>query len=65
VACRYLYVPAGGLRFRYYLLVAGQPMTLQSAQLATTLEPGSMGLTDKGVAIQQHIVMGPVGPSSQ
>ena len=55
----YMFLPAAFV-FAIIFLWQGSPMTLQSAQLATTLEPGSMGLTDKGVAIQQNIVMGPV-----
>ena len=46
--------------FAVVFIWQGSPMTLQSAHLATTLEPGSMGLTDKGAAIQQNIVVGPV-----
>src|SRR5208283_1917098 len=36
------------------------PMTYASTEVATTLEPGSMGLDDKGQAKQQTVVVGPV-----
>jgi len=55
----YLFLPIA-FAFAVVYLWQGSPMTLQSAHLATTLEPGSMGLTDQGVAIQQNIVVGPV-----
>ena len=38
----------------------GLPMTLQSSYHVSTLEPGSMGTTEKGEAKQQTIVTGPV-----
>ena len=55
----YLFLPIAFV-FAVVFIWQGSPMTLQSAQLATTLEPGSLGLTDKGVAIQQNIIVGPV-----
>src|SRR5208337_1450845 len=55
----YLFMPAAFV-FAVIFLWQGSPMTLQSAHLVSTLEPGSMGLTDKGVAIQQNIIVGPV-----
>jgi K+-transporting ATPase ATPase A chain len=36
------------------------PMTYNSAEVATTLEPGAMGLDDKGQAKPQTIIVGPV-----
>src|SRR5208337_2698572 len=55
----YMFVPAAFI-FSVIFIWQGSPMTLQSAHLVSTLEPGSMGLTDKGVAIQQNIIVGPV-----
>jgi K+-transporting ATPase ATPase A chain len=55
----YMFIPAAFI-FAVIFIWQGSPMTLQSVQQVSTLEPGSMGLTDKGVAIQQNIVMGPV-----
>ncbi|MGA2640224.1 MAG: potassium-transporting ATPase subunit KdpA [Spirochaetia bacterium] len=55
----YMFVPAAFI-FAVIFIWQGSPMTMQSAHLVSTLEPGSMGLTDKGVAIQQNIVIGPV-----
>jgi K+-transporting ATPase ATPase A chain len=55
----YMFVPIAFV-FAIIFLWQGSPMTLQSAVPVSTLEPGAMGLTDKGVAIRQNIVMGPV-----
>ena len=55
----YMFVPAAFI-FAVIFIWQGSPMTLQSAHLVSTLEPGSMGLTDKGAAIQQNIIVGPV-----
>jgi K+-transporting ATPase ATPase A chain len=55
----YIFLPTAFI-FAVVFLWQGSPMTLQSAHLVSTLEPGSMGLTDKGEAIQQNIVVGPV-----
>jgi potassium-transporting ATPase potassium-binding subunit len=55
----YLFIPAAFI-FAVIFVWQGSPMTLQSAHLATTLEPGSMGLTDKGEAIPQNIIIGPI-----
>jgi K+-transporting ATPase ATPase A chain len=55
----YLFVPIAfviGLIF----LTQGSPMTFQSAEQVSTLEPAAMGTTDKGEAKQQTIVVGPV-----
>jgi K+-transporting ATPase ATPase A chain len=55
----YMFLPAAFV-FAVIFIWQGSPMTLHSSYLATTLEPGSMGLTDKGAAIQQNIIVGPV-----
>src|SRR5208283_4485711 len=55
----YMFIPVAFV-FAVVFIWQGSPMTLQSSHLATTLEPGSMGLADKGAAIQQNIVVGPV-----
>jgi hypothetical protein len=55
----YIYVPVA-LIFGVIFIQQGMPMTYASTEMATTLEPGSMGLEDKGQAKQQTIVAGPV-----
>ena len=55
----YMFIPAAFI-FAVVFLWQGSPMTLQSSHLVSPLEPGSMGLTDKGAAIQQNIVLGPI-----
>ena len=48
------------LVFGVIFMQQGMPMTYASTEVATTLEPGSMGLDDKGQAKPQTIVVGPV-----
>jgi K+-transporting ATPase ATPase A chain len=55
----YIYLPVS-LIFGVIFMQQGMPMTYASTEVATTLEPGSMGLDDKGQAKQQTIVVGPV-----
>ena len=55
----YIYLPVA-LIFGVIFMQQGMPMTFNSAEVATTLEPGSMGLDDKGAAKPQTIVVGPV-----
>ncbi len=55
----YIYVPFS-LAFGVIFMQQGMPMTYASTEVATTLEPGSMGLDDKGQAKPQTIVVGPV-----
>jgi K+-transporting ATPase ATPase A chain len=55
----YMFVPIAFV-FAVLFISQGSPMTLQTVHQISTLEPGSMGLTDKGVAIQQNIALGPV-----
>ena len=55
----YIYLPVS-LIFGVIFVQQGMPMTYASTEMATTLEPGSMGLDDKGQAKQQTIVVGPV-----
>ncbi len=55
----YIYVPVS-LIFGVIFMQQGMPMTLNSTEVATTLEQGSMGLDDKGQAKPQTIVVGPV-----
>jgi K+-transporting ATPase ATPase A chain len=55
----YIYVPVS-LIFGVIFMHEGMPMTYASTEVATTLEPGSMGLDDKGQAKPQTIVVGPV-----
>ena len=55
----YMFIPAAFI-FAVIFISQGSPMTLASSYHVSTLEPGSMGLTDKGEAIQQTIVVGPV-----
>jgi potassium-transporting ATPase potassium-binding subunit len=43
-----------------FFLQQGSPMTFDSAQQVSTLEPASMGTGDNGQAKQQTIVMGPL-----
>ena len=57
--CMYIYVPVS-LIFGVIFMSQGMPMTYASTEVATTLEPGSMGLDDKGQAKPQTIVVGPV-----
>ena len=44
----------------FIFLQQGSPMTFQSAEQVSTLEPAAMGTTDNGEAKQQTIVVGPV-----
>jgi K+-transporting ATPase ATPase A chain len=55
----YIYVPVA-LIFGVIFMQQGMPMTFNGAEVATTLESGSMGLDDKGQAKPQTIVVGPV-----
>ena len=55
----YIYLPVS-LIFGVIFMQQGMPMTFNSAEVATTLEPGSMGLDDKGAAKPQTIIVGPV-----
>ena len=55
----YIYLPVA-LIFGVIFMQQGMPMTFNSAEVATTLEPGSMGLDDKGAAKPQTIIVGPV-----
>jgi K+-transporting ATPase ATPase A chain len=55
----YIYVPVA-LIFGVLFMQQGMPMTYNSAEVATTLEPGAMGLDDKGQAKPQTIIVGPV-----
>src|ERR1700677_1473679 len=55
----YIYVPVS-LIFGVLFIHEGMPMTYNSAEVATTLEPGSMGNDDKGQAKPQTIIVGPV-----
>src|ERR1700728_518901 len=55
----YIYVPVS-IVFGVIFMSQGMPMTYASTEVATTLEPGSMGLDDKGQAKPQTIVVGPV-----
>ncbi|MBV9286565.1 MAG: potassium-transporting ATPase subunit A [Hyphomicrobiales bacterium] len=55
----YIYVPVA-LVFGIIFMSQGMPMTYASTEVAATLEPGSMGLDDKGQAKPQTIVVGPV-----
>jgi potassium-transporting ATPase potassium-binding subunit len=55
----YIYLPVS-LIFGVIFMQQGMPMTYASTEMATTLEPGAMGLDDKGQAKQQTIVVGPV-----
>jgi K+-transporting ATPase ATPase A chain len=48
------------LIFGVIFMQQGMPMTFNSAEVATTLESGSMGLDDKGAAKPQTIIVGPV-----
>jgi K+-transporting ATPase ATPase A chain len=57
--CMYIYLPAA-LIFGVIFMQQGMPMTFNSAEVATTLESGSMGLDDKGAAKPQTIIVGPV-----
>ncbi|MGO9769596.1 MAG: potassium-transporting ATPase subunit KdpA [Roseiarcus sp.] len=57
--CMYIYLPVA-LIFGVIFMQQGMPMTFNSAEVATTLEPGSMGLDDKGAAKPQTIIVGPV-----
>jgi K+-transporting ATPase ATPase A chain len=55
----YIYLPVA-LIFGVIFMQQGMPMTFNSAEVATTVEPGSMGLDDKGAAKPQTIIVGPV-----
>jgi K+-transporting ATPase ATPase A chain len=55
----YIYVPAA-LIIGAIFVHEGMPMTYQSEQTVTTLEPASMGTDDHGVAKPQNIIVGPV-----
>jgi K+-transporting ATPase ATPase A chain len=57
--CMYIYLPVA-LIFGVIFMQQGMPMTFNSAEVATTLESGSMGLDDKGAAKPQTIIVGPV-----
>jgi K+-transporting ATPase ATPase A chain len=55
----YIYVPAA-LIIGAIFVHEGMPMTYQSEQTVTTLEPASMGTDDHGAAKPQNIIVGPV-----
>ena len=55
----YIYLPVA-LIFGVIFMQQGMPMTFNSAEVATTLEPASMGTDDKGAAKPQTIIVGPV-----
>jgi len=55
----YIYLPVS-LIFGALFIQQGMPMTYNSAEVATTLEPASMGVDDKGQAKPQTIIVGPV-----
>jgi K+-transporting ATPase ATPase A chain len=55
----YIYLPFA-IIFGVIFMHEGMPMTFASTEQATTLEPGSMGSDDKGVAKAQTLVVGPV-----
>ena len=55
----YMFLPCAFV-LSLVFLQQGSPMTLQCAKIVSTLEPGSMGTTDKGEAKQQTIVVGPL-----
>jgi K+-transporting ATPase ATPase A chain len=55
----YIYLPAA-LIVGVIFMHEGMPMTYQTQQSVTTLESGSMGVDDKGVAKPQNIIVGPV-----
>jgi potassium-transporting ATPase potassium-binding subunit len=55
----YMFVPVAFI-FALIFLQQGSPMTFKSSYQAATLEQGAMGITDKGEAKPQTIVVGPV-----
>ena len=55
----YMFLPIGFV-FSLVCLQQGMPMTFKSAQMASTVEPASLGTTDNGAAKQQTIVFGPL-----
>ncbi len=55
----YMFIPTA-LVFGLIFITQGSPMTLSSYHQVSTLEPASLGTTDKGEAKQQKIVVGPV-----
>jgi K+-transporting ATPase ATPase A chain len=55
----YIYLPVA-LIIGVIFIHEGMPMTYASEQTVTTLESGSMGVDDHGVAKPQNIIVGPV-----
>jgi potassium-transporting ATPase potassium-binding subunit len=55
----YIYLPAA-LIIGIIFMHEGMPMTYQSEQTVTTLEPASMGTDDHGQGKPQNIIVGPV-----
>ena len=55
----YMFVPIC-LVISLVFIQQGSPMTFQSSQAVSTLEPAAMGTTDKGEVKQQTIAVGPV-----
>jgi K+-transporting ATPase ATPase A chain len=55
----YLFLPVA-IIFGVFFISQGSPMTLKSSFQVSTLEPGSMGINDKGEPVKQTIVIGPV-----
>jgi potassium-transporting ATPase potassium-binding subunit len=55
----YIYLPVA-LIIGVIFMHEGMPMTYASQQTVTTLEAGSMGTDDQGVAKPQNIIVGPV-----
>jgi K+-transporting ATPase ATPase A chain len=55
----YMFVPIA-LVISLLFITQGSPMTFESSYKVSTLEPGAMGTTGKGVAKKQTIVVGPV-----
>ncbi len=57
--CVYLFLPAAVI-FAVFFMSQGSPMSFKSSFQVSTLEPGSMGVNDKGEPVRQTIVTGPV-----
>ena len=55
----YMFVPIAFI-FAVIFISQGSPMTFKSSYQVATLEPAAMGVTDKGIAKPQTIVVGPV-----
>ncbi|MHB8383494.1 MAG: potassium-transporting ATPase subunit KdpA [Candidatus Binataceae bacterium] len=55
----YMFLPIGFV-LSIAFLQQGSPMTFRAAQMVSTVEPASMGVTTNGQATQQTIVLGPL-----